>query len=188
MQWYYSKNGTQLGPVAEGELLAKLASGEVTAADMVWKDGMKDWLAAGRVPELTSFASLGSATTPLQPMQGPVLNTPYAPPSAPTTYTPPMVTGSTSKATASMVLGIVGIVFGLCGCYGVVISLPCSILAIVFGGQMKQAIASDPSLAGMLGTAKAGVTMGWIGVGIIALFTLVILGFGVFAALSAPHH
>ncbi len=186
MQWYYSKNGTQLGPVAEGELLAKLASGEVTAMDMVWNDGMKDWLAAGKVPELASFSSLGSATSPLQPMQGPVLNSPYAPPSAPA-YAPPMVTGSTSKATASMVLGIVGIVFGLCGCYGVVISLPCSILAIVFGGQMKQAIASDPSLAGMLGTAKAGVIMGWVGIGISVLLTLVLVGFGVFAGMSGTH-
>ena len=185
MQWYYSKNGTQLGPVAEGELLAKLASGEVTATDMVWKDGMKDWLAASKVPELASFSALGSATTPLQPTQGSVLKSPYAPPSAPT-YTP-MVTGSTSKATASMVLGIVGIVFGLCGCYGVIISLPCSILAIVFGGQMKQAIASDPSLAGMLGTAKAGVIMGWIGIGITVLFTLVLVAFGVFASVSGPH-
>lgn len=70
MQWYYSKNGTQLGPVGEGELLAKLASGEVSSADMVWKEGMADWQPAGKVAELASFAA------------GPSLvNSPYAPPS-----------------------------------------------------------------------------------------------------------
>lgn len=65
MQWYYSKNGTQLGPVSEGELLAKLASGEVSAADLVWKEGMADWRPAGNVAELASVA---------------VVNSPYAPP------------------------------------------------------------------------------------------------------------
>lgn len=70
MQWYYSKNGTQLGPVGEGELLAKLASGEVSSGDMVWKEGMADWQPAGKVAELSSFAA------------GPSLvNSPYAPPS-----------------------------------------------------------------------------------------------------------
>ncbi len=52
MQWYYSKNGTQLGPVEESELRAKLGSGEISAADLVWRDGMSDWLAAARVAEL----------------------------------------------------------------------------------------------------------------------------------------
>ncbi len=77
MQWYYSKNGTQLGPVGEGELLAKLASGEVSSADMVWKEGMADWQPAGKVAELASFATLPSATS----APPPVVNSPYAPPS-----------------------------------------------------------------------------------------------------------
>jgi hypothetical protein len=52
MQWYYSKNGRQLGPVEESELRAKLASGEVAQTDLVWRDGMGDWRPAGGVPEL----------------------------------------------------------------------------------------------------------------------------------------
>lgn len=73
MQWYYSKNGTQLGPVSEGELLAKLASGEVSAADMVWKEGMADWRPAGKIAELASVA---------------VAHSPYAPPAFPSAPMP----------------------------------------------------------------------------------------------------
>ena len=49
MSWYYSKNGTQLGPVTEQELKAKGGSGEVLATDLVWKEGMPDWLPFGQL-------------------------------------------------------------------------------------------------------------------------------------------
>ncbi len=81
MQWYYSKNGTQLGPVSEGELLAKVASGEVSAADLVWKEGMADWRPAGNVPELASLR----VTPPV--VNSPVVNSPYAPPAFPSAPT-----------------------------------------------------------------------------------------------------
>ncbi len=70
MQWYYSKNGTQLGPVEESELRAKLARGEISTTDLVWREGMPDWLAAARVAEL-------STTVP--PLGG-VTQSPYSPP------------------------------------------------------------------------------------------------------------
>ncbi len=52
--WYYSSNGTQIGPVSEDELLRKFRAGEVNASDLVWKDSMIDWVALGHVPELQS--------------------------------------------------------------------------------------------------------------------------------------
>ena len=87
MQWYYSKNGTQLGPVEESELRAKLGSGEISAADLVWKDGMPDWLAASRVAELNvavpppTASSLGGMTqSPYSPPQSqPVQTFPQTP-------------------------------------------------------------------------------------------------------------
>ena len=87
MQWYYSKNGTQLGPVAQGELIAKLASGEVSPSDLVWKDGMADWIPASRVPELA-----GSSQPPSAPVSSPVGSSspsPYTAPSSP--YAPSQV-------------------------------------------------------------------------------------------------
>lgn len=76
-QWYYSKNGTQLGPVAQGELLAKLSSGEVAQSDLVWKEGMADWLPASQVAELKVLASAtppalaGSVQAPVSPYAAP---------------------------------------------------------------------------------------------------------------------
>jgi len=90
MQWYYSKNGTQLGPVEEDELRAKLASGEIFAADLVWRDGMPDWQAAAKVAEFASLTALSGATPPLPPQSGGVIGSPYTSPASqpPTAYGP----------------------------------------------------------------------------------------------------
>jgi len=174
MQWYYSKNGTQLGPVEQHELLAKIAAGEVTTSDLVWREGLPDWVLCGQVQELRAPGGYG----PLPPGVDPL--SPYAPPTAvgPTVpYGPPVP--SNGKATASMVLGIISTVFALCGCYGTIIAIPCGILAIVFGNQVKQAASIDPSLAGELGKVKAGIVTGWIGVGVSIVFTVgLVLLFG----------
>jgi hypothetical protein len=63
------------------------------------------------------------------------------------------------QAVASLVLGIIGI--GMC-------PLIASIVAIILGSQAKARIAADPSLEGE-GMAKAGVILGWIGVGLGAI-------------------
>ncbi|MEI6674881.1 MAG: DUF4339 domain-containing protein [Verrucomicrobiota bacterium] len=177
MQWYYSKNGTQLGPVEQGELLARIATGEVTASDLVWRDGMADWVASGLVQELR--AGVAGARPPLTLTDGTEVS-PYAPPTAmgpAALYAPPVP--SNGKATASMVLGIISTVFGLCTCYGAVIAIPCGILAIVFGTQVKQAASLDPVLAGELGKVKAGIITGWIGLGLSVLTTVgILLAFG----------
>jgi Interferon-induced transmembrane protein/GYF domain 2 len=79
-QWYYSKNGTQLGPVALEVLRSKLRSGEVSPADLVWKDGMTDWQPAGKIADLAI-----SSMEAQPPMQAPPIGgmqSPYAPPVA----------------------------------------------------------------------------------------------------------
>jgi hypothetical protein len=58
MQWYYSKNSAQLGPITLDELKAKLASGEVAPSDVVWREGMQDWRPAGTLPELAVAPSV----------------------------------------------------------------------------------------------------------------------------------
>ena len=180
MQWFYSKNGTQLGPVEESELRAKLASGEISTADLVWREGMTDWLPAARVAELAALTAVPAAPPAVPPVSANVVNSPYAPPVSNGYGVQPQVVGQGSgKATASMVLGIVGLVFGVCGCYGLMIALPCCILAIIFGGQFKKDAALNPALVGELGKAKAGVIMGWIGLGLSLLITVGFFVFGI---------
>ena len=62
MSWYYSKNGMQLGPIAEEELLQKSRDGEVAATDLIWKEGMGDWKPLGQVPEFQG--SVPAVVTP----------------------------------------------------------------------------------------------------------------------------
>jgi hypothetical protein len=59
--WYYSKNGMQMGPVSQEELSAKAKGGEVLASDLIWREGMADWLPLSRVPE---FQGAGGMVTP----------------------------------------------------------------------------------------------------------------------------
>ncbi|MBK1881642.1 DUF4190 domain-containing protein [Luteolibacter pohnpeiensis] len=151
------------------ELIVKIASGEVSAQDLVWCEGMPDWKPAGQV-EIFKTAS----TNPLNPARPPVIGepSPYAPPAFPMPASGPLQVTS-SKATASMVLGIVSLVLSICGCYSILISLPCAILAVVFGNQAKKQIMARPELMHDLGKAKSGVIMGWIAIGVTVLMMLI---------------
>ncbi len=51
MTWFYTSNGNQSGPVTQQELAAKVQSGEVKSADLIWREGMADWLPLNQVPE-----------------------------------------------------------------------------------------------------------------------------------------
>ena len=73
---------------------------------------------------------------------------------------------SSGKATASLVLGLVGLVF---------CPLVCSVLALVFGYQGRREVdASGGQLSGR-GSAIAGIVLGWIGVVIYGIFLLLIV-------------
>ena len=54
MDWYYSKNDTQLGPIPTEELQAKIEAGEVLDGDLVWREGMSDWRPVASLDELKS--------------------------------------------------------------------------------------------------------------------------------------
>ena len=51
-QWYYTQNGQQQGPVTAQFLKDKALSGELLPTDHLWKEGLKDWVAAGSLPGL----------------------------------------------------------------------------------------------------------------------------------------
>lgn len=45
-EWYYSVDGNSVGPITIEDLRAKIATGEVSARDHVFQDGMDDWVQA----------------------------------------------------------------------------------------------------------------------------------------------
>ncbi|HEX4796981.1 MAG TPA: GYF domain-containing protein [Humisphaera sp.] len=51
-QWFYAKAGQQFGPVAREQLGQLVASGQLSAGDLVWSEGMTDWKPAGQIPGL----------------------------------------------------------------------------------------------------------------------------------------
>ncbi len=50
--WFYADGDKRLGPVAEDELKRLVAEGRLRPGDLVWRDGMPDWVEARTVPAL----------------------------------------------------------------------------------------------------------------------------------------
>ena len=67
VQWYAGIGGQQVGPLDENALRVQIQSGQITAATLVWRQGLANWEAAGSVPEL---APLFTAAEPPPLPQG----------------------------------------------------------------------------------------------------------------------
>lgn len=50
--WYYARGGERRGPVDLEKLVAAARAGKLRPDDLVWNDGMPDWVPAGTVPEM----------------------------------------------------------------------------------------------------------------------------------------
>ncbi len=50
--WYVAVDGKSIGPFSTAQVLSGLASGQYTAATLVWRDGFADWQPIGEVGEL----------------------------------------------------------------------------------------------------------------------------------------
>ncbi|RLS81163.1 MAG: DUF4339 domain-containing protein [Planctomycetota bacterium] len=66
-QWFYSNNGHQYGPVDASQLKQLASTGQLGVADLVWRDGMPNWLPASSVRGLFSHARLAASPPPLPP-------------------------------------------------------------------------------------------------------------------------
>src|SRR2546421_8359958 len=60
--WYYTNDGKQMGPVTTAELKRLAASGSLKPTDLVWKDGMPNWVRASSTRDL--FSENGTITAP----------------------------------------------------------------------------------------------------------------------------
>lgn len=156
MQWYYSKNATQMGPVPLEELRAKLAAGEVSATDMAWKEGMPDWRPVSTIPELQIVAP----GVPGQVLPGGAAQSPYAPPGTPgAVYVPVRTSG---LAIASLVCGISGL---FC------MFLP-GIAAVICGHMALKQIADPNVRMEGRGMAIAGLVLGYLSVAIMVVWLI----------------
>ena len=65
MTWYYEKNGIRHDNVTEDDITGLIARGELTAATLVWRQGMTDWQPVSATP--LASALLHSTTPPALP-------------------------------------------------------------------------------------------------------------------------
>jgi len=74
--WYYTKNGQQQQPVSGGALRSLATAGTLRASDLVWKEGMAEWVQAGTIKGLFSGSAAGETegyrSTRAQPAGVPV--------------------------------------------------------------------------------------------------------------------
>lgn len=177
MQWYYSKNASQFGPVPVEELRAKVAAGEVGPSDLVWKDGMPDWTPAGSVPELgtrpplvsSGYDTKGYDRSPAAPAASPY-ETPVTRDVPPMAY--PMSAPTSGLAIASLVCGIMGMVTCL--------FLP-GLPAVVCGHLALGRIAASGGRLGGRGMAIAGLVTGYLSLLVLVGF-VVLMAFGIMAS------
>ena len=82
-QWYYSESGQQAGPVSSEQLKQLATSGQLQASDLVWKDGMGQWVEARKIKGL--FPQQAVRPPQLPPTVPPV------PPVLPQQSLPPLI-------------------------------------------------------------------------------------------------
>jgi hypothetical protein len=70
-EWFYAVEGQQGGPVSVEQLRKMVGEGAVGARDLVWRDGMEQWVAAKKVPELWAAEETATAATPPPPVTPP---------------------------------------------------------------------------------------------------------------------
>jgi len=63
MNWFYSIDGQQLGPVSDSQLDELLGSAKINRNTLVWREGMTDWqplgeARAGNAPMMASVPSM----------------------------------------------------------------------------------------------------------------------------------
>jgi hypothetical protein len=174
MQWYFSKNGTQLGPVSIDELKAKLASGEVSTTDMVWREGFPDWRRAVEVSELFSGPAVTSPVLQSPPISQPAGSPYQSPVATPTPYSHGMIIPN--YLWQSIVVTI------FC-CW------PLGIPAIVYAAKVD-GLKARGDIQGAIAASNNAKTWCWVAVGswlvLIVVYILIFVVFGFASQLQSP--
>ena len=174
-EWYYGKEAQQFGPIDEATLRARIATGEVSGSDLLWTEGMVEWIPLSKVSQFSDpTPQVGSGESPEKYVTNDPAS-PYAPPAA--SPVAPVVGGgvqlappTSGLAIASMVCGILGLFFCFCG--GMLLGIP----AVICGHMaLKQTGSESPGIPprmGGRGMVIAGLIMGYIGI-LLLIFVII---------------
>ena len=67
-QWYMAKDGNQIGPMSESELINNVQSGNADGSTLVFTAGMSSWTALSEVPQLMTHLPGEGSVPPRPPM------------------------------------------------------------------------------------------------------------------------
>src|SRR5262245_20370939 len=65
-EWYYIKDGNRLGPVTGGQLKQMASAGQIQPGDLLWKNGLQNWVPASSVKGLFGVRAGGPPARPPQ--------------------------------------------------------------------------------------------------------------------------
>jgi hypothetical protein len=63
-QWYYTRQGQRFGPLSTEQMRQLAVAGQLQQSDLVWTEGMAEWTAAGRFPQLFTPAAAAAGAPP----------------------------------------------------------------------------------------------------------------------------
>jgi hypothetical protein len=165
--WYYAKNRQQLGPVDDGQIRQLAQSGQIAATDLVWRDGMAQWIAAGQVPELAGLFAPAASQAPVTPAAYP----PQYPPQYGQQQYPGQQLGYVTPPPQIKTWLVESILCLLC-CW------PLAIVAIIFAAQVSGKVASGDYIGAQQAskTAKICVIISFcIGGALMAFYVLMMI-------------
>lgn len=149
-RWHYSAGGERHGPVSIIELRELIRAGLLANEDLVWREGLPDWIPVYGAAELRSLTK--SDTLPV------IATSPGVP-----TPADDGIHHTSGFATASIVLGILGLMTPF---------LIFNILATIFGSVALKAIAKSRIPLGGRGMALSGLVMGIVGLAVWGMLIL----------------
>lgn len=162
MDWYYSEQGQQKGPVSESELQSLVSNGTVQPSDLIWREGMTDWLPVGQVPEISGSAPAAAPpAAPVSPAAPAAPINPYASPAA--GGAAPQHRGPTPDIPNNLVWAILATVF---------CCVPFGIVAIVYASKVDNLVRLG-DFAGAQKASDQAKTWSWVSCGATLLVTVV---------------
>ena len=131
MNWFYAKDGRQIGPVSFSEIERLRAEGQLTDDTLVWQQGMPNWVKLSNVAK-------PAAEKPV--LEKPVLEVPASPPLTPTIPQPVTSAGTALPDYGDLLcLGIIGI---LLPCAGLAVYIALIVLHVLEFSAVRKAIAA----------------------------------------------
>ena len=193
-KWFYVTPQKTHQEFNEDDANGLIRTGAIRPETLIWNESMPDWRPAREIkPEWFTDPSLAATAPPASAATSPSSTAAGVGPAAgtmapsPSFSPPPASAQSDPLAVASLICGIVSIVFILVTCFGIhcigVFALITAIPGVVTGhlalGNIKKGVAPPEGK----GLAVAGLIMSYTTVGLfLVLILLALVGVGLFAA------